>query len=275
MRVAAVTGAGRGIGRATAHALVREGARVALGDVEPEAARRVAEELGPAALALELDVTRGDSFLAFLDEAEERLGPLDVLVNNAGIMPLGPFVEEDEATARRIVDVNLHGVILGTKLALARMVPRDRGAVVNLASVAGVFGFAEGATYSATKHGVIGLTEAVRRELRQAGSRVRVSYVLPGVVHTELGAGTSSVRLVPSVEPEHVARAIVRTVARERVDTWVPARTKPLLRLQAVLPRRVVDLLVAALGADRSLAGIDPALRGAYHARATGRPPSP
>ncbi len=271
MRVAAITGAGRGIGRATAQALAREGARVAVGDLDLDAARRTAAEVGPSALALELDVTRRESFARFLDETEARLGSLDVLVNNAGIMPLGRFLDEDDATTRRVVDVNLHGVILGTKLALARMVPRDRGAVINLASVAGVFGFAEGATYSATKHAVVGLTEAVRRELRLAGARVRVGYVLPGVVHTELGTGTSSVRLVPSVEPEEVAQAIVRSIVRERVDTWVPARTKPLLRLQALLPRSVVDLLVTALGADRSLAGIDPAVRRAYHARATGR----
>ena len=274
MRVAAITGAARGIGRATALALVREGARVAVGDVDLAAAHRTARELGGAAVALELDVTQRPSFERFLDEAEARLGPLDLLVNNAGIMPLGPFVDEDDATARAIVDVNLHGVILGTKLALARMLPRDEGTIVNLASLAGVFGFPGGATYSATKHAVVGLTEAVRRELRQQGSAVRLAYVLPGVVHTELGAGTRSARLVPSVEPDQVARAIVRGLARDRVDAWVPGRTKPLVRWHALLPRRVGDLVVRALAADRSLWGIEPGERRSYEARARRRSPA-
>ncbi len=260
-QVAVVTGAGRGIGRATALALARDGMAVGVGDVDVEAARRTAQELGPLGLALELDVTDRASFEGFLEDVEARLGPLDAVVNNAGIMPLGPFAAEDDETARAIVDVNLHGVILGTKLALGRMVPRDHGAIVNLASLAGVFGFAEGATYSATKHGVVGLSEAVRGELRNAGSRVRISYVLPGVVHTELGAGTRSVRLVPGVEPEQVARAIVRTLRGGRVDTWVPGRTKPIVRLGALLPRPLADVVVRALRADRSLAAVDPAAR--------------
>jgi NAD(P)-dependent dehydrogenase (short-subunit alcohol dehydrogenase family) len=266
-QVAVVTGAGRGIGRNTALALARQGVAVAVGDVDGDAARRTALELGPAGLALELDVTDRGSFARALDEAEARLGPLDVLVNNAGIMPLGPFADEDDELARAIVDVNLHGVILGTKLALTRMLPRDRGAIVNLASVAGVFGFAEAATYSAAKHGVVGLTEAVRGELRNLGSGVRVSYVLPGLVHTELGAGARTVRLVPGVEPEQVARAIVRTLRRDRVDTWVPARAKPIVRLGALLPRPLADLVVRALRADRALAGVDPAQRRAHDAR--------
>jgi NADP-dependent 3-hydroxy acid dehydrogenase YdfG len=267
MEVAAVTGGARGIGRATARALVDRGVRVAIGDVDVAAARRTAAELGPLALALELDVTRPASFARFLAEAQESLGPLDVLVNNAGVMPLGRFVEEDEAVTRRIVEVNLHGVLTGTKLALGHMLPRDRGAIVNVASVAGVFGFPGAATYVATKHAVVGLSEAVRRELLASGSRVRVGYVLPGVVHTELGAGTASARLVPSVEPEQVARAIVDALARDRVDTWVPARLRPIVRLGALLPRRMADAVVRALRADRSLTEADPALRAAHDSR--------
>src|SRR5579859_2765207 len=113
----AITGGGRGIGRATAAALVAQGARVAIGDIEPGLAERTAEELGAGTVGLALDVTNRDSFQGFLNEVERRLGPLDVLVNNAGIMPVGPFVEESDATAKRMVDINLHGVIFGSKLA--------------------------------------------------------------------------------------------------------------------------------------------------------------
>ena len=113
------------------------------------------------------------SFDAFLTEVERRLGPLDVLINNAGIMPVGPFVAETDETARRIVDINVHGVINGSKLALERFLPRNRGHLVNIASVAGKMGFPGGATYSASKHAVVGLSEAIRVELRATRSTSR------------------------------------------------------------------------------------------------------
>src|SRR5947209_14798232 len=169
-KTAAITGGARGIGRATAEAFLRKGMKVAIGDVDFDSARRTADELGASAVALPLDVTDRASFAAFLDGAEQQLGPLDVLVNNAGIMQIGRFIDEDDLTARRMIDINLHGVILGTKLALDRMLPRGRGHIVNVASQAGKFGTQGGATYSATKHAVVGLTEADRRELSLMGA---------------------------------------------------------------------------------------------------------
>jgi len=114
-KVVAITGGARGIGRATARALAAEGAKVALGDLDKPLAEEAAAELGTEAVGLALDVTERDSFARFLDQVGERLGPLDVLINNAGIMPIGRFVDEDDATARRMVDINLHGVIYGMK----------------------------------------------------------------------------------------------------------------------------------------------------------------
>ena len=143
--------------------------RVAIGDLDVEAARATARELGPTAVALSLDVTERESFARFLDDAETQLGPVDVLINNAGIMQIGRFMDEDDLTARRMVDINIHGVILGMKLGLERMVPRGHGHIVNISSQAGKFGAPGGATYSATKHAVVGLTEAVRGELRLMG----------------------------------------------------------------------------------------------------------
>ena len=119
-RVVAITGGARGIGRATAAALVARGARVAIGDIDGPLAEKTAAELGAGTLGLPLDVTSRASFAAFLDQVEDRLGPLDILVNNAGIMPIGPFAQETDATARRMVDINVHGVIYGSKLALER-----------------------------------------------------------------------------------------------------------------------------------------------------------
>jgi NAD(P)-dependent dehydrogenase (short-subunit alcohol dehydrogenase family) len=120
-KVVAITGGARGIGEATARALVAKGAKVAIGDLDRELAERTAADIGSDTLALELDVTRRDSFEGFLDQVEERLGSLDVLVNNAGIMPLGRFTDEDDLTAERMIDINVHGVLYGMKLALPRM----------------------------------------------------------------------------------------------------------------------------------------------------------
>ena len=148
---AAITGAARGIGRVTAEALLRQGMRVAIGDLDVGGRAGDRGELGPSTVALALDVTDRASFSEFLDGAEEQFGPIDVLVNNAGIMPIGPFLDEDDATARRILDINVHGVILGMKLVLPRMIARDRGHIVNIASQAGKYGFPGGATYCASK----------------------------------------------------------------------------------------------------------------------------
>jgi len=241
-QVAAVTGAARGIGRATAQAFAREGMKVAIGDLEAELAEQAAAEIGPNACGFELDVTRRDSFEAFVDAAEERFGPLDVLVNNAGIMPLGRFVDEDEATAVRMVDINVHGVIHGMKIALPRMMARDRGHVVNIASQAGKYGAPGGATYSATKHAVVGLTEAVRGELRSEGSAVELSYVMPFLVKTELGAGTEDARGMKKLEPADVADAIVHALKHAVVDVWVPRSSRHTHRFAALLPRRATSM---------------------------------
>jgi NADP-dependent 3-hydroxy acid dehydrogenase YdfG len=265
---AAITGAARGIGRATAAAFLRQGMRVAIGDVDFEAASRTASELGASAVALPLDVTDRDSFNAFLDGAEEQLGPLDVLVNNAGIMQVGRFIDEDDLTARRMIDINLHGVILGTKLALERMVPRDRGHIVNISSQAGKFGAPGGATYSATKHAVVGLTEAVRGELRLMKANIDVSYVMPAVVNTELGSGLGAVRGVSNLEPTEVADAIVEALQLGTVDVWVPKSVKRTSLMVTLLPRALAEGVGRAIKADRVLAGADANVRRQYDLRA-------
>ena len=266
---AAVTGAARGIGRATAEAFLRQGMKVAIGDVDFEAARQTATELGASTVALPLDVTDRESFAAFLDGAEQRLGPLDVLVNNAGIMQVGRFIDEDDLTAHRMVDINLHGVILGMKLALARMIPRDRGHIVNISSQAGKFGAPGGATYSATKHAVVGLTEAIRGELRLMGAHIDVSYVMPFVVNTELGSGLGEARGMSNLEPADVADAIVEALRMGIVDVWVPKSAKRTNVLGAVLPRALSEGMARAMKADRVLAGADLNTRRAYELRAS------
>jgi NADP-dependent 3-hydroxy acid dehydrogenase YdfG len=266
---AAITGAARGIGRATAEAFLRRGMRVAIGDVDFDAAQRTAAELGPSTVALPLDVTDRASFAAFLDGTEEQLGPLDVLVNNAGIMQIGRFIDEDDLTARRMVDINIHGVILGMKLALERMIPRDRGHIVNISSQAGKFGSPGGATYSATKHAVVGLTEAVRGELRLMAANIDLSYVMPYVVNTELGSGLGEARGQSSLEPAEVADAIVEALEFGIVDVWVPKSAKRTNILGVVLPRPLSEGLARAIKADRVLASADVETRREYELRAS------
>jgi len=265
-KVVAVTGAARGIGRATAAALAAQGARVAIGDLDLELARSAAAELGDGCVALELDVTDPASFTAFLDAVERELGPIDVLVNNAGILHLGPFLEEaDDATARQI-DVNVGGVINGMKTALPRLRERPEGHLVNVASSAGKVSPAGIATYAATKHAVVGLTEAVRSEHRD--SSVEFSIVMPGVVRTEMIQGYLETRGVTSIGPEEVAEAIVAAVRSPRLDVYVPRTLRPLLALMEVLPRRGSDLLVRLLRVDQVTWEADRSARAGYEARA-------
>jgi NAD(P)-dependent dehydrogenase (short-subunit alcohol dehydrogenase family) len=271
-KVAVVTGGGRGIGKALALALTSEGCRVAIGDVDPDAAEAAAAELGGATIGLPLDVSDRPGFTAFLDEVERRLGPIDVLVNNAGIMPVGPLDEEDDATAVRMIEINLHGVIHGTKEAMRRMKPRGTGHIVNIASSAGKTGYPHIATYSATKHGVVGLSEAALAELR--GTGVEVSVVMPAFVNTELSAGMGRVRGFRHSSVEEVADAVIDALKFTRFDVFVPKSVGPTWTLVNLLPRRAREALGRALKIDEALTGADHGARAAYEARAAASAPA-
>jgi len=271
-KVVVVTGGGRGIGRAIAERMVHDGARVAIGDVDAATAEQAAAAIGGGALALPLDVTDRPAFTGFLDEVESRLGPIDVLVNNAGIMPLGPFEEEDDAVVIRQLEINLHAVIHGTKEAMRRMRPRGTGHIVNIASSAGKTGVAGGATYCACKHGVVGLSEAVRAELR--GSGVEISVIMPGLVRTELTDGLADTCAVKRVTPEAVAEEVAGALARPRFDVYVPRSIGTINSLVGLLPRRARDGVARALKVDRVLVQVDASARAKYEARAAASAPA-
>ncbi|MFZ0974725.1 MAG: SDR family oxidoreductase [Solirubrobacteraceae bacterium] len=266
-QVVAITGGGRGIGRATAAALIAKGARVAIGDIDGPLAERTASELGSDTIGLPLDVTDQASFTEFLDAVESRLGPLDVLVNNAGIMPVGPFVDEADPATNKLVDINVMGVIIGSKLALQRFRPRGRGHIVQLASIAGKGGFPGGATYCATKHAVVGLTEAMRAELRGSGSGIEVHQVLPIGVNTELYSGVKQARGFKTPEPEDVANAIVELLQTGRFEQYVPRYMAAVVRMNALMPRKFTETINRITNADRLLLSADPSARAAYDAR--------
>jgi NAD(P)-dependent dehydrogenase (short-subunit alcohol dehydrogenase family) len=261
----AITGGARGIGRATAAALLAQGARVAIGDIDASLTERTASELGAGTLGLPLDVTDRQSFAAFLDQVEQRLGPLDVLINNAGIMPVGPFVEETDATAERMLDINVHGVIIGSKLALERFLPRRRGHLVNIASIAGKAAGPHVATYCASKFAVVGLSEAIRQEVGGAG--IDVTVVMPVGVNTELYSGLQQLRGIKTPEPEDVADAIVEALRTRRYEVFVPKRMNATLRLASLLPLRARDALNRATGGHEAITHPDHGARAAYEAR--------
>ena len=259
-KVVAITGGARGIGKATATALVRKGCRVAIGDLELELAEKTAGELGGGTVALGLDVTDRASFAAFLDDAERQLGPLDVVVNNAGIMPVTPFAEESVDSIRRQLDINVYGVITGMQLAIERMRPRGGGHIVNLASQAGKGGFPGIATYSGTKHAVVGVSEAVRAELRDTG--IEIACVMPTVVNTELTSGVGQ-KMIKPVEASDVDALEV-----PRFDVWVPRANGGLFKVVALLPRPWREALGRFMKVDKLMTEVDHGARRAYEERA-------
>ena len=186
-RVAAITGASSGIGEATALALADAGAAVALGARRLDRVEALAERIGAAggrAIAFEVDVSDEQAANAFVAAANERLGGLDVLVNNAGVMLLGPVAGADTDEWRRMLDVNLLGLLYCTHAALPLMTASGGGHIVNVSSVAGRRAGAGAAVYNMTKFGVTAFSEALRQEALHAD--IRVTCVEPGFVETEL-----------------------------------------------------------------------------------------
>ncbi len=256
----AVTGAARGIGYATARAFIDEGARVFIGDLDAELARNAAESLG--CVGTGVDVRSRESLTAFLDGIEP---PLQVLVNNAGIMPAGRFVDETDAVTDAIVDVNLNGVLRATKLVLPGMLERGCGHIVNVASYLGEIPAAGLATYCATKHAVVGFSEALRDELADTG--VTVTTVLPSAVRTDLVSGVKLGGMLPTVDPEDIAKAVVATCKGRPAVVAVPGWMRSYEAVAALVPDRMVGAIRGRLTRDRVLRTLDTSARADYDRR--------
>jgi NAD(P)-dependent dehydrogenase (short-subunit alcohol dehydrogenase family) len=264
-RVVAITGGARGIGLATAQALANQNARVAIADLDGGLAVQAASELGEAAFGVGIDVTDNAEFTAFLDGVEYRLGPIDVLVNNAGIMSPGLVEDEDEAMTARAIAVNLEAVIHGTREAVRRMKPRRTGHIVNMSSAVSKVAGEGCSTYCATKYGVAGFSEAVALELQ--GTGVELSVIRPSFCNTDLTSGFSGLRAMPFIEPEEVAVRVVETLQRPRFDVPVPKRMGPILWVNQALPFRGRVVLSRAARTNDILSKIDPHGRAEYSDR--------
>lgn len=186
-KVVLITGASSGIGEATTRELAAAGARLFIGARRTERLKALADELGENVAWHELDVTDGTAFDAFADAAEERFGRIDALVNNAGIMPLSMLASLKRDEWKRMIDVNIHGVLNGIAAVLPRFVAQENGHVINVASVAARVVTPASSVYSATKHAVRVITDG----LRQEHNNIRATLISPGPTASELGHDVS------------------------------------------------------------------------------------
>ena len=211
-KVVLITGASSGIGEATTRELAAAGARLFIGARRGDRLAALADELGEAVAWRTLDVTDGADFDAFVDAAEARFGRVDVLVNNAGVMPLSPLAAGKRDEWKRMIDVNIHGVLNGIAAVLPRFVAQRNGHFVNVASVAAHIVLPSAAVYCGTKHAVRAITEG----LRQEHDEIRSTLISPGVVATELGNDITDPAIAAaltdwrrkSLTPDAIARAV-------------------------------------------------------------------
>ncbi len=208
-KVAVVTGAGRGIGRAVALGFAARGTNLALCSRTPSEVEAVAAEVrarGVRAVAVKADVASPADVEALVAAARRELGPIDVLVNNAGIVARAEVAEMDLATWQAMIDVNLTGVFLLSRAVIGEMLARGKGRIINVSSISGTLGTPGLSAYCAAKHGVIGFTRALAAEVKHRG--VQVNALCPGSVDTPmLAQGVPG--LEPDMTPDEVAAVVI------------------------------------------------------------------
>ncbi len=265
----AITGAARGIGYATARALLARGARVVIGDRDvalQESAVAQLTKLGPVS-GYPLDVTDRESFETFLGKARtDGGGHVDVLINNAGVMPIGPFLEQSEQSIRSAIEVNFYGVLTGCQLALPDMIARHSGHIINIASLSGLIPVPGQVVYVGAKYAVVGLSAALADEVAPYG--VQVSVVMPPFTNTELISGTTTSAAIKPVEPEEIAAAIVKTLDKPKTHVSVPPALRFTAQAAQLLGPRGRRWLNKRLGLDRVFLDFDKGARQSYEQRA-------
>nr|WP_050792774.1 SDR family oxidoreductase [Gordonia neofelifaecis] len=262
--VVVVTGGARGIGAEVSRAFAAAGSTVWIADVDADVAATTAAGV-PGARSRRLDVTDRAEWATFVAAVLAEDGRIDVLVNNAGVMPVGPFADEPEATTDLILDVNVRGVLNGMHAVLPAMVDAGRGHVVNVASMAGMLPLPGMVTYNASKFAAYGASLAARREYD--GTGVTVSAILPSAVRTELASGADLGGTLPTVEPGDVARTVVRSVRSRAARTSVPGWVLPgWLAVDQFVPESV-ERVVRELVDHRQAMALNADERAAYLSR--------
>lgn len=268
-RTIAITGAARGIGHATAKALLARGARVVIGDRDVAVLEQAVTGLGRygQVTGYPLDVTDRESFEVFLDKARtDGAGHIDVLINNAGVMPIGPFLDQSEQSIRSSIEVNFYGVLTGCQLVLPEMVKRRRGHIINIASMSGLIPVPGQVVYVGAKHAVVGLTVALADEMAPHG--VEVSVVMPPFTNTQLISGTAETAGTKPVEPEDIAAAIVKTLDKPKTHVSVPTPLRFTAAAASMLGPRGRRWLNRKLGLDQVFLEFDKTARQGYEDRA-------
>ncbi len=264
-----ITGAARGIGYATAQALLARGARVVIGDRDLDVLENAVAGISTLGHVSghPLDVTDKESFAAFLDKARaDGGGHIDVLINNAGVMPVGPFLEQSAQAIRSSIEVNLYGVLTGCQLVLPDMVKRRSGHIINIASLAGMVAVPGQIVYAATKFGVVGLSTAMADEFAPQG--VKISAVLPTFTNTELISGTTPSSAQKPVEPADIAAAVVKVLNRPKSRVSVPGWGKSFAAVATLMPDRGRRWLNKKMGNDTVFLDVDSSARRSYEERA-------
>src|SRR5687767_8324843 len=255
-KVAALTGAASGLGRAMALAFAREGMHVALADVDEKGlneTQEAAKKFGARTTTLRVDVSRGEQVEAFRDRALNELGGVHVLCNNAGVSTLGAAWEASVADWQWILGVNLWGVIHGVRAFAPHLIARNEGHIVNTASVSGLISPPGSSTYNVTKHAVVALSETLHHDLRERGSAVGVSVLCPAYVPTRI---TESERNRPHAAAEKSSE----TIARE-------AMLKKAVASGKISADQVAQAVVAAVKDERFYILTHARIKGAIQAR--------
>jgi short-subunit dehydrogenase len=254
-----ITGAGRGLGRALAEHFARAGAEVIVTDRDEGAARTVLAELhkaGRPAAAYPLDVTDEAAVIRLRDRLHAERGPLDVLVNNAGVVSGGEFLRVPLDRHRLTFEVNLLGLVAVTHAFLPDLIARPEGHLVNIASASALIALPWASTYASSKWAVLGFSDSLREELRVQGHRhVGVTTVCPSYIDTGLFAGAKPARLTWLLTADSVAAAVLRAVRRRQQTLLLPWTVRLLTACAAGLPRPLFQRLCALLGVSTSMTG--------------------
>ncbi|RMD90089.1 MAG: SDR family NAD(P)-dependent oxidoreductase [Calditrichaeota bacterium] len=239
-KTALITGAARGIGQAIAVQLANHGVDIIAIDLKMEDLKET-EQLVQRShrkfFGFACDISEEASILTMLAKVEDQTPGFDILINNAGILPSGPFLECEFSVWRKTIEVNLIGLMMLTYRALPALLNRSEGHIVNIASIAGKFGTEGVAAYAASKHGVVGFSSALREELRDTS--VGVSWICPSLVATRLSENVSYTFLTPKVSPEAVARAVCKTIETNAAEVFVPKRVRLVVSIFPALSQRL------------------------------------
>ena len=265
-RVAIITGGAGGQGAAAARLYAEHGAKVVIADITEAAGKAVAEEIGEAAFFQRLDVGDEESWGECIAATKHRWGRIDALLNNAGVMPVGPFLDHSDQAVRTAVEVNFYGVLTGCRLALPEMVRRRSGHIVNIASMAGMLAVPGQALYAGTKFAVVGLSTGLADEYAPQG--VQISCVMPTFTNTELISGTHTTAATKPVQPEDIAAAVVKALDNPTTSISVPGYSRFLAAAVMFLPPRGRRWLSKKMGTDRVFLDFDTSARAAYEKRA-------